>query len=300
MNRIVRVGTRGSELALTQTNWVIDRLRALHPQVTFAVEIVKTTGDLDHQTSLPAMGGRGVFVKEVEEALLSGRVDMAVHSMKDLPGQMPPGLQISAIPTRVDPRDCLISKNGCTLDQLPAGSLVGTGSPRRRAQLCLYRPDLRFAELRGNVDTRINRVLQGEYDAIVLAVAGLSRLGRQLGQPIATEICLPAVGQGALALQTRSDDPQTIAIVAALDDPAARQAVLAERTVLTELGGGCHTPIAALGLMKGAQLQLTGAVADTAGNTLLRVTRSADATSARELGQQVARALLDAGAASLI
>lgn len=244
MRRRFRIGTRGSPLALAQTAWVIDRLRAAHQGCEFEPVVVKTEGDLDQETPLPRMGGRGVFVRAVESALLAGEIDFAVHSLKDLPAREREGLAVAAVPGREDPRDALVTAGGFTLDQLPEGAVVGTGSPRRQAQLLRFRKDLRCRPLRGNVETRARRVLQGELDAAVLAVAGLKRLRLEVEwTPIPLEVMLPAPCQGALALQARLDDEEALAVGKAVDDRQARAAVDGERRLLALLQAGCHTPV---------------------------------------------------------
>lgn len=246
--RTIIAGTRGSRLALTQTGLVVEALRARHPGRSFEVVTVKTSGD-QSRASLSEIGGRGVFVIELEQALLSGEIDVAVHSLKDLPAGETPGLAIAATPAREDTRDVLVSRSGLCLAELPAGATVGTGSPRRACQVRSLRPDLRIADIRGNVDTRLRKVRDGEYDAVVLAAAGLARLGwlDRATEVFGHDAMLPAVGQGALAVQTRADDGDAVALARALDDPATRAAVTAERAFDRRLGGGCHAAIAALG-----------------------------------------------------
>ncbi len=248
--RIFHLGTRGSRLALRQTEIVLDALRAKHSQTHFQVRTIRTAGDKS-RASLSEIGGRGVFVIELERALIAGEIDIAVHSLKDLPANETSGLTIAATYEREDARDVLISREGLTLDRLPAGATIGTGSPRRAAQVIAARPDLRIADIRGNVDTRLRKVEHGEYDATVLAAAGLSRLGwlDRATQVFETEQMLPAVGQGALAVQTRADDTSAIAAVSALDHAATRAAVTAERAFERRLGGGCHAAIAAYGVI---------------------------------------------------
>lgn len=246
MARTLRVGTRRSRLALTQTQWVIDRLRERTPEVNFRVVPLHTEGDRDRTTPLPQMGGRGVFVTEVERALVAGEVDFAVHSLKDLPTAENPQLVIAAVPGREDPRDALVSADGRGLDELPTGAQVATGSLRRQAQLAAYRPDLRFAPIRGNVETRRRRVMEGQFDATVLAMAGLIRAQLTEGaHPLPCEIMLPAAGQGALALQCRRDDSEVAALLRLIDDSDARAGAFAERALLARLRGGCHAPVGA-------------------------------------------------------
>lgn len=244
MRRRFRVGTRGSPLALAQTEWVIARLHAANPNCEFETVVIKTEGDLDQETPLPQMGGRGVFVRAVEHSLLLGEVDFAVHSLKDLPARDREGLALAAVPVREDPRDALITADGLAYDQLPEGALVGTGSPRRQAQLSRYRKDLRFRPLRGNVGTRVQRVLGGELDATILAVAGLKRAKLQAPWvPIPVKVMLPAPCQGALALQVRLGDEEAHSAGKVLEERDARAAVDAERRLLAMLGAGCHAPV---------------------------------------------------------
>ncbi|HET8945118.1 MAG TPA: hydroxymethylbilane synthase, partial [Dehalococcoidia bacterium] len=240
------VGTRGSALALTQTGFVVDALRKAHPAAHFETRTIHTEGDRS-AASLSEIGGRGVFVIEIERALLAREIDIAVHSLKDLPADETEGLAIAAVYEREDPRDVLVSRDGLALDRLPAGAVIGTGSPRRAAQVMAARPDLAIADIRGNVDTRLRKVADGEYDATVLAAAGLRRLGwlDRANQIFETDQMLPAVGQGALAVQTRADDAEAVAAVSVLDHTPTRAAVTAERAFERRLGGGCHAAIAA-------------------------------------------------------
>jgi hydroxymethylbilane synthase len=247
------VGTRGSALALTQTGFVVEALRKAHPSARFETITIHTEGDRS-TAALSELGGRGVFVIEIERALLAREIDIAVHSLKDLPADETPRLTIAAVYEREDPRDVLVSRAGVPLDRLPAGAVIGTGSPRRAAQVMAARPDLRIADIRGNVDTRLRKVEDGEYDATVLAAAGLSRLGwlDRATQIFETNQMLPAVGQGALAVQTRADDAAAVAAVGALDHAATRAAVTAERAFERRLGGGCHAAIAAYAVILSA------------------------------------------------
>lgn len=298
--RTIIVGTRGSQLALTQTGLVVQALRACHPDRSFEVRTIRTAGD-QSRASLSEIGGRGVFVIELEQALLSSEIDVAVHSLKDLPVEQTQGLAIAATPPREDTRDALISRTGARLLDLPPGATVGTGSPRRACQVLALRPDLRIADIRGNVDTRIRKVREGEYDAVVLAAAGLSRLG---WLDRATEIfehdtMLPAVGQGALAVQVRDADPETAELVSALDDAATRTAVTAERAFERRLGGGCHAAIAALGELSGRTLHLRGLVGAADGRTI-RAEGDGPIADAEALGTRLAERLIGEGAAALL
>ena len=244
---VIRVGARASNLAQLQARWVIERLKSAHPELEFEIVPIRTQGDLDRTTPLPAMGGRGVFTGEVERALLAGEVDFAVHSLKDLPVADAEGLVIAAVPNREDPRDALVTRTGETLSGLAEGAVVGTGSPRRQAQLAAVRPDLVFEPIRGNIETRAAKVAAGAYDATVLAVAGLNRSGlAAVVRPIPLGIMLPAPGQGALAVQCRESDIGLRRKLAAIDDPGDRAAVFEERRLLRLIRGGCHAPVGAL------------------------------------------------------
>jgi hydroxymethylbilane synthase len=297
---MIRIGTRGSTLARWQAEWVRARLVALRPDIECSVEVFTTAGDLTLDKPLPEIGGKGLFTEELERALLAGGIDIAVHSLKDLPVDNPQGLKIGAIAEREDPRDALVSARYSTLRELPEGSRVGTSSLRRGAQLLSIRPDLALLPLRGNVDTRVRKAQEGEYEAIVLAAAGLLRLGR--GSSIASyfgfEEMLPAPGQGAMAVQCRVDDEATLALLAGIDHRATRLAVTAERSFLKGLGGGCSAPIAALGRICDEGLELEGLVASRDGSTLVRV-RGGD-SDPEELGRRLADEALAKGARELL
>lgn len=290
-NRPLIVGTRGSALALRQTHMVVAALRRWHPAVEVEIREIRTTGDADQQASLQAIGGQGVFVKEIEEALLRRDIDLAIHSLKDLPGTIPLGLMLGATPKRADARDALISRDGLTLAQLPSGAVIGTGAARRIAQLHALRPDCTIIDLRGNVDTRLRKALDphGQYHAIVLAFAGLKRLSRAnvVTEILSLDTMLPAPGQGALGLEVREEDAWTRALVAPLDHPATTIAVQAERAFLAALGGGCQAPIAALGQVRARCLTLTGLVAQSDG-VLIRKKIQGETHEAEELGKILA------------
>ncbi|RIK75593.1 MAG: hydroxymethylbilane synthase [Planctomycetota bacterium] len=305
----LRIGTRVSKLARWQSDWVAGQLQALGA----AVEIVEiaTQGDVQQTGPVADMGVQGLFTKEIQAALLDRRVDLAVHSFKDLPTQPIAGLALAAAPPREDSADALVANVPSTLATLPRGARVGTGSLRRRAQLLHLRPDLQIIGIRGNVDTRLRKLDDGAYDAIALAAAGLRRLGwsGRIQELLAPPRMLPAPGQGALALECRGDDQATRDLVSRLDDGATRLSVAAERAVLAALHGGCSAPIAAWGRIEKARLCLTGLVADVDGRQVLRAEAHADVTvenisaamtAAVELGRQVADALLAQGAAALI
>ncbi|HVG35352.1 MAG TPA: hydroxymethylbilane synthase [Pyrinomonadaceae bacterium] len=305
-NRLI-IGSRGSRLALWQAEWVRSKLAALSAQTEVHIEIIKTSGDTLKDVPLSVIGGKGVFTKEIEEALLDRRIDLAVHSLKDLPTQLPASLTIAAITEREDARDALVLREDvgriCTsLDTLPAGAVVGTSSPRRLAQLKHLHPHLRIKELRGNVDTRLRKLDAGEYDAIILAVAGLSRLGfaHRISEHIRPAKMLPAVGQGALAIEIRSDDAEIQDSLAPLDHGPTRAACTAERALLRALGGGCQLPIAAHAVVYENHLRLDGLVAAPGGETLLRETIKGEASEAAQLGEALAGRLLERGANSLL
>ncbi|HEV2245775.1 MAG TPA: hydroxymethylbilane synthase [Terriglobia bacterium] len=296
----ITIGSRGSSLALWQANWVKDRLTSAGHAVK--IEIIKTSGDKLPSAALATSGTKGLFIKEIEEALEAGQVDLAVHSMKDLPTDLPEGLGVAAVPEREDPRDALISKGGVLFEALPAGARIGTSSLRRQSQLLALRPDLEVVPMRGNVDTRLRKLERGDCDALVLAVAGLKRLGfasRITSYFREDEIC-PAVGQGALAIEIRTQNASVKAAVAELDHPATHQAVRAERAMLKALGGGCLLPIAAYAKHEVEELHLTGVVADPAGTQVVRATATGDPANPEELGRQAAAELLGKGAGELL
>ncbi|MET1133503.1 MAG: hydroxymethylbilane synthase [Aeromicrobium sp.] len=301
---MIRLGTRASKLATTQSGWVADRLREAHGVEVELVEI-STEGDRS-SAPLAQIGGTGVFVAAVREAVLDGTVDFAVHSLKDLPTAAAEGLTLAAVPLREDPRDVLIARDGLTLGELPRGSRVGTGSPRRVSQLNALGLGIEITGLRGNVDTRIGKVTGGELDALVLARAGLLRLGRA---DEATEVLdplqmLPAPGQGALACECRADDDATTALLSVLDDPDTRAAVTAERTLLATLEAGCSAPVGALADVvwgdDGDELWLRAVVGDLSGNPVIRRSASGAPTEAAALGRRLAEELLAEGADQLM
>lgn len=295
---MIRIGSRGSQLALWQANHIAGRLRLAGHDVS--IEIIRTTGDRLQEVAFAQVGSKGMFTKEIEEALAEGRIDLAVHSLKDLPTELQAPFAIAAIPPRVDPRDALISKDYSRLADLPAGTRVGTSSLRRQSQLRALRPDLEYVEFRGNVDTRLRKLDEGQVQACVLASAGLDRLGKTewIRERFAAETMCPAPGQGALAIETRSGDAATIAAVAFLDDADTRFAVTAEREALNALGGGCQVPIGAYCHRDGDEFSLTAVVASPDGKRLLRAGhRGVDAES---LGREVGGILLASGAADLL
>jgi hydroxymethylbilane synthase len=293
---MLAIGSRGSQLALWQANYIRERLEARGTECR--IEIIKTTGDRILDAPLNKIGGKGLFTKEIEEALLDRRIDLAVHSMKDLPTVLPRGLTIAAIPRRADPYDAIV---GGKLRNLKLGATVGTSSLRRIAQLRLIRPDLNLQSIRGNVDTRINKVERGDYDAIVLAAAGLRRLGWGdiISEVFRPDIICPAVGQGALAIETLEEGPGYDAS-APLDDPWTRLPVTAERSMLSELGGGCQVPIGAFATLEDTELFLTGAVFAPDGSGMVRYTATGECTRPAELGRNVAQVLLSRGGQALL
>jgi hydroxymethylbilane synthase len=299
----LNLGSRGSELALWQTRHIRDRLAEAWPKLTLAIQIFKTRGDQILDTPLPLIGGKGLFTAELEAALRGGGIDVAVHSLKDLPTETPPGLAVGAVPQRENPADVLVSRAGYTLETLPLRAVVGTSSRRRAAQLLSLRPDLRLAAVRGNVPTRIDKALDpaGPYDAIVLAYAGLARLGRldMASQVLPLDQMLPAPGQGALGVQCR-DEPASLAVLAPLDHAETRAAVTAERAFLAGLGGGCAVPIAAYASPSGDRLLLRGQVSALDGQQQIQVTGEAGTDEAAQLGARLALEALSQGAAALL
>ena len=296
----MRLGTRGSALALAQSGEVRDRLPALGADVELVT--IRTEGDRRVDQRLADVGGKGLFVKELEEALLDKRVDLAVHSLKDLPAEVPAGLTLAAYPPREDPRDLLVTRAGPGgLQMLPPAARVGTSSPRRRALLLAVRPDLRVEPLRGNVDTRLRKLTEDDWDAIVLAAAGLRRLGLAPANatPLDPGTFVPAVGQGIVAIEARADDAQTLDWLRALDDAAARASAEAERAYLAHLGASCVTPMAAHAHVCSDRLQLDAVVASEDGRQVLRETESGGRRDAAQLGRTVAERMLARGAASI-
>jgi hydroxymethylbilane synthase len=289
----LRIGSRGSQLALWQANHISALLRARGHEVE--IEIIHTTGDKITDVALAMVGTKGMFTKEIEEALAAGSIDLAVHSLKDLPTELPPGFEIAAITKREDPCDAFCSRQYSSFQELPQGARVGTSSLRRQAQLKAVRPDLDIHPLRGNVDTRLRKLEQGEYDAIILATAGLKRLGKieLIKQIIPAEVMCPAAGQGALGIEIREGDAATRQHLEFLDDTAARAATSCERALLNRLGGGCQVPIGAFAEMNGGQLHLESIVADPDGSIVLRDSRDGD--DPERLGNDAGTALLARG-----
>ena len=291
------IGTRGSSLAIWQAEWIQARLREIAPELTVTLQRIKTSGDKILDVPLAKIGGKGLFVKEIEEALLQGDIDLAVHSMKDVPTVLPDPLEILCVPKREDVRDALISREGVTLDRLPRGARIGTSSLRRQSQLLHYRPDLHIAMLRGNVETRLRKLKHGDYDAIVLAAAGLRRMGweGEVTEYLSLDVSLPAIGQGALAIEGRRDDQFVRALLSKLNDPTTHTAVAAERALLDRLQGGCQVPIAAHATIEQNRLSVAGLVSSTDGKTLIRDAVAGGVSEARALGIRLAEQLLAAG-----
>ncbi|MBY0497718.1 MAG: hydroxymethylbilane synthase [Cyanobacteria bacterium] len=298
-NRLV-VGSRKSRLALWQSEHVIELLQRAWPDVVLEIRTYTTEGDANVLTALPEIGGKGVFTTQLEEALAAEEIDLAVHSLKDLPVDIGRELMIGAISSRIDPRDCLVARDARTIATLPRGAVVGTSSLRRQGQLLARRPDLAVKPIRGNVDTRVRKVLDGEYDAALLAAAGVTRLGlaAHVTEWIPADAILPAPGQGALAVQCRSRDQETLLRLAAIDEPGARAAVEAEREFLQHLGGGCSAPIAAYARFERGRLCMTGLVASPDGRRVVRVEDEAENGSA--LARRLAARALDEGAQSIL
>ena len=301
------IGSRGSKLALWQSEWVRSRLTELRPETEIRIEIIKTSGDVMLNVPLATIGGKGVFTKELEEALLAEEIDLAVHSLKDLPTTLPDTLAITAITEREDARDALVLREGVAAHinspaDLPRGAIVGTSSLRRQAQLKHLRPDVRIKDLRGNVDTRLRKLDSGDYDAIILASAGLRRLGfeRRINAAIGHEEMLPAVGQGALGIETRAGDARTAALVSLLDHAPTRAACTAERSLLHALGGGCQVPIAAHASVNGNALRLEALVAALSGEQIIRDAIEDETAHAARAGETLAARLRARGAETLL
>ncbi|MFZ5876259.1 MAG: hydroxymethylbilane synthase [Nitrospirota bacterium] len=296
------IGTRGSMLARWQAEWVKARLQAAHPGLDVSLTIIKTTGDKILDVPLAKVGGKGLFVKEIEEALLDGSVDLAVHSMKDVPTALPAALHLTAVPRREEPFDALLSRDAVPLAKLPAGAVIGTSSLRRQAQLLAHRPDLTIVSLRGNLDTRLRKVTDGAMDAIVLAAAGLRRLGwaDRITEVLPPAVCLPAIGQGALGIECRREDARVNALARALDDPDTRACVDAERAFLTRLEGGCQVPIAAHAALDGDRLTLDGLIAGVRGERVLRESMTGARQDGPRLGRELAERLLTRGGEAIL
>lgn len=302
MGGTVNIGTRGSKLALWQAHWVKSEILKNDPSIQVEITIIKTKGDIILDVPLAKVGGKGLFVKEIEEALLSGKIDLAVHSMKDMPAVIPPGLTIGAVPLRENPLDVFISTNNVNLSDLPQGARVGTSSLRRSSQIKHARPDLKIISLRGNIDTRLRKLDSGEFDAIILAAAGVLRLEyeHRITQFLDREVLLPAVGQGALCIEIRENDERVNAIIAPLNHGETRKIVSGERAFLHRLEGSCQVPVAAHGLTDGDTLTLTGLVADLDGTRIIKDSISGPNDQSEALGITLAETLLDRGAKTIL
>ncbi|MEE9910264.1 MAG: hydroxymethylbilane synthase [Deltaproteobacteria bacterium] len=298
----IKIGTRGSKLALAQTHFVVQRLKKVAPEIEAEVVVIKTSGDIMQDVSLLQIGGQGVFVKEIEEALLAGSIDLAVHSMKDVPGDIPEGLTFAAILEREDVRDVLVSRGRTKFEFMPKGARIGTGSLRRGAQIKSFMPDIEIVPLRGNIDTRLKKIETEDLTGVILAAAGLKRLGyaETISQFLPTEIMLPAVGQGALGLQTRKTDTELMQFLAKLNHAPTATEVTAERSYLRALGGGCRLPIAAYGLIEGKRLTLEGLVAAPDGSNYVRDKVWGELHEAEEMGKKLAAMIMEKGGKKLL
>ncbi|KIO62163.1 Porphobilinogen deaminase [Caldibacillus thermoamylovorans] len=301
MRKII-VGSRRSKLAMTQTNWVIDQLKKIGAPFTFELKEIVTKGDEILNVTLSKVGGKGLFVKEIEQAMLKKEIDIAVHSMKDMPAVLPDGLVIGTIPEREDPRDVLISKENRSLRDLPAGAIVGTSSLRRKAQILNIRPDLEIKWIRGNIDTRLKKLETEEYDAIILAAAGLSRMGWQaevVSEYLEPSDCIPAVGQGALAIECRKDDEEILQWLAKLNCPKTNRAVQAERAFLNKIGGSCQVPVGGYAVINAEDdVVLNAFVASGNGKTIFKET--VVGKDAVAVGEKAGERLMERGAGKLI
>lgn len=302
MTQDIKIGTRGSQLALWQAHWVKTQLETHFPKIDVEIVKIKTTGDRITDRPLSMVGGKGLFVKEIEQQLLDGTIDMAVHSMKDMPGELPKGLCIGAIPPRENPFDVLITRNGTPLSALPEGAVVGTSSLRRASQIKHLRPDVETRSIRGNLDTRLKKLEKETYDAIVLAAAGLIRLGMasHISQYLNADEMLPAVGQGALCIEAREEDEKIAPLLNTLDDRNTRIPVVSERAFLKQLEGSCHIPVAAFGRLEKENLTLTGLVASEDGTEIIKERITGLPDHAAQIGIDLAKTLLDRGAKEIL
>lgn len=301
-NQII-IGSRGSELAMWQAHHVADLLKERHPELQVAIEIIHTMGDKILDTSLSIIGGKGVFTKEIETALLDTQIDLAVHSLKDLPTALPDGLMLGAIPERANVEDVFLSNDtNARLMHLPDGATIATGSLRRKAQLLAKRPDFNIVDIRGNVPTRIRKLAESDWDGMILAGAGLERLGltEHIAHAISLEWVLPAVGQGALGIECRCDDSRILELLSALDHPPTRAAVTAERALLAALGGGCQVPIGAHGKVTNSTLELSACIAALNGESIVHAVHTGPEDVAEQIGRELAQTLLDRGGKELM
>jgi len=298
----INVGTRGSSLALAQTNSVVEKIQKTASEIVAEITVIKTSGDIMQDVSLAQIGGQGVFVKEIEEALLSGGIDLAVHSMKDVPGETPEDLMFAAILPREDMRDVLVSRGNVKMEFMPRGARIGTGSLRRGAQIKAMLPDLEIVPLRGNIDTRLKKIETENLTGIILAAAGMKRLGyvQKITQFLPIELMLPAVGQGALGLQIRKTDTELLKVLAKLNHEQTATEISAERSYLRALGGGCRLPIAAYGLIEKQRLTLEGLLAAPNGSSVIRDKVWGEPGEAEELGRKLADMILEKGGRQLL
>jgi hydroxymethylbilane synthase len=294
---LLKIGTRGSKLALTQSQWVRERIESVHPGVTVELVRITTTGDRIQRSPLSEVGGKGLFIKEIEEALVRKEVDLGVHSMKDVPAELPEDLEISVFPLREDPRDAFVSEKYISIEELPHGASVGTSSLRRACQLLHLRPDIRVLPTRGNVDTRLKKLESGQFEAIILASAGLRRLGlsHRITQMLSTDLSLPAIGQGALGLEVRKSDHVVQDLIGFLNHGETELTVRAERAFLRELEGGCQVPLAGYGKLDGDTLELEGMVAELDGRVLIRDKLFGPKEKPEDLGIDLAKKILASG-----
>lgn len=294
-NRKFIVATRPSLLAYTQTQQTVALLQAKNPDCEFEVVKISTHGDTVTDKPLTAFGGTGVFVKELENAILLGKADFAIHSLKDVPSIQPQDLLLAAFPTREDPRDVLLIKNGLNINDLPENSNIGTGSPRRIVQIAELKPSARFSDLRGNIDTRLQKLADGQYDAIVLAAAGLKRLGKEIAKNafLPVDICVPAIGQGAIALECRADDEDTIALLRSINDPNTETAILAERSYMKTVGGGCKFPLGAYATVENETVQLSVMLGNHHTQQIIRIAGNAPIAEAQKLGKSLAEKIIE-------
>ena len=302
MSNKLRIGTRGSQLALWQANWVKEQLIRKHPDLMVEIHTIKTMGDKILDVPLAKVGGKGLFVKEIEEALLDKSVDLAVHSMKDVPTELPEGLGIVAISPREDPRDAVLGQSRVPILELPQGAKIGTSSLRRQAQLFAARPDFVIEPLRGNINTRLRKLKEGMYDAIILAMAGVKRLGweHEVTEVIDPDVMLPAIGQGALGIEARLTDESTLERIAFLNDDVTASCVAAERAFLHRLEGGCQVPIAAYAVREGDEILLTGLVGSVDGRKIIKESDQGPAADAAQLGNALAARILEAGGREIL
>lgn len=298
----VKIGTRGSKLALKQTSSVVESLKKIAPDIDAEICVIKTSGDIMQDVSLLQIGGQGAFVKEIEEALLAGSIDLAVHSMKDVPGETPEGLTFAAILKREDVRDVLVSRDRIKMEFMPKGAAIGTGSLRRGAQIKAMLPDINIVPLRGNIDTRLKKIETENLTGVILAAAGMKRLGyaQTISQFLPIELMLPAVGQGALGLQIRKTDSELAKTLALLNHEPTATEVTAERSYLRALGGGCRLPIAAYGLIEGGRLTLEGLVAAPNGTSVIRDKVWGGLDEAEEMGRKLADMIMEKGGKKLL